>query len=109
MTQHQSALAYPAHPAIGQGMTRTQQTAWIVGAIVVVGLFLALVLWPAPSLDGMDEMQKCTYSSYYEGHGGSVDACREQVVDAARARLMGGTAEVDANLITSDMEPANLF
>ena len=73
---HQSTLAYPVHPANGSGMTRTQQTAWIVGAIVAVGLILTFILWPEPNLDGMDDMQKCNYSSYYQNRGGSpkVDA-----------------------------------
>lgn len=71
-------------------MTRTQQTAWIVGAIVAVALIFAFIFWPEPNLDGMDPSQKCEYRSHYKNRGGSPEACKKLVVDAAVQRLMRG-------------------
>lgn len=70
-------------------MTRKQQTAWIAGAIIAVGIFLAFVLWPAPNLDGLSNYDKCAYSSYRSTHGGTLDECQAQAAADARARLGG--------------------
>lgn len=69
-------------------MTRGQQTAWIVGAVVLVGAILAFVLWPAPNLDGLSEFKKCSYYSFYKNRGGTVDKCQENVAREGREQLM---------------------
>lgn len=83
---HQSTLAYPVDPANGSGMTRTQQTAWIVGAIVAVGLILAIILWPQPDFGSMGPFEKCEYSKYYKDLGGDPVACKGEI---GRRNLMG--------------------
>lgn len=83
-------LPHTAQPATPQGMTRTQQTFTIVGALVAIAAFFAFVFWPAPNLDGLSPYERCAYSSYYKNRGGSQAACEQIEGDAATARLMRG-------------------
>lgn len=73
-----------------RAMTRTDQTIYIIAAILFVGAMLAYLMWPAPNLDGMSEREKCAYSVHYKNRGGSPEACRNQNTDAAVERLMRG-------------------
>jgi hypothetical protein len=92
-------------------MTRTQQTAWIVGAIAAVGLILTFVLWPEPNLDGMRDWDKCAYRSYNKNRGGNLDACRSQLASAAAARLMGYPASTTGEsplVVENDMDAVDV-
>jgi hypothetical protein len=69
-------------------MTRGQQTAWIVAAIV--GALLAYFIYDAtvnPNLDGMHPYDRCAYWAYWHNHGGSVKSCQDKEIQAVYKRV----------------------